>query len=283
MFVVLKVIIKTLLAAAILFIIAAKPAAAQTEFGFAVWDVDRLYDTIPSPRYNDSDYTPDGRLKWNSERYRHRVELTAAVIDSMAVPVVALCGIENENVVRDIALCCQGEYAYIHRTLDTRDGMDVALLYYADLLFVSHTDGGRHHLTVEGRIGDADYAFIICASAEELPVSVGRLRRDNSGIRIVAAGNLRYANLHDTRLHDFCTDSEAEGQGNALFRNGWKMTERIAVSAGLEAECSVYARRWMLGPKGSPHPLYHGRVYKGGTGRRLPTTSRIRVSGSAQK
>ena len=39
---------------------ALRPAAAQ-HLDIAYYDVDRLYDTIASPFYNDTDYTPEGR------------------------------------------------------------------------------------------------------------------------------------------------------------------------------------------------------------------------------
>ena len=33
---------------------------------FGYYEVDHLYDTLPSPFYNDTDYTPEGRYRWNS-------------------------------------------------------------------------------------------------------------------------------------------------------------------------------------------------------------------------
>lgn len=55
------------------------------------------------------------------------------------MPLVALWGVENEAVVRDIAAACKGDYSYLHRTLNSLDGMDFALLYYGDL-FEPHYD-----------------------------------------------------------------------------------------------------------------------------------------------
>lgn len=103
--------------------------------GFAFYDADRLYDTLPSPFYDDADFTPQGRLKWDTERYRSKIRRTAAVIDSIALPLVALYGVENERVVRDLAAACRGDYSYLHRTLNTLDGLDFALLYYGDRFF----------------------------------------------------------------------------------------------------------------------------------------------------
>lgn len=270
-------IIKTLLSAAILFIISAKPAAAQTEFGFAVWNVDRLYDTIPSPHYNDSDYTPQGRLHWNSARYERKVAQTAAVLDSMALPVVALCGIENEAVARDIAARCRGEYSCIHRTLNTRDGLEFALLYYADMFFVSRVGSGYDHITVEGSIGDEEWAFILCLQDDEIPATVRQLRRNNHNINIVIAGNVHYADLAKSGLRDITEPLSAAGYGNALFRNGWKMTERIAVSDRVTGDCRIFLHRGMLDAAGAPAATFNGRLYKGGVGRRLPVISILKT------
>ena len=65
-------------------------AVAQERFGVAYYDVDKLYDTIPSKFYDDRAYTPNGKLGWNTGRYRRKVENVARVVDSMAMPVVVL-------------------------------------------------------------------------------------------------------------------------------------------------------------------------------------------------
>lgn len=92
--------------------------ASAQKTGIAYWDLDHLYDTVPALFYNDTDYTPDGRLAWDSARYRRKIVNTAAVIDSMRLPLVALWGVENEAVVRDIVAACEGDYSYLHRTLN---------------------------------------------------------------------------------------------------------------------------------------------------------------------
>ena len=47
--------------------------------GIAFYDVDRLYDTVPALFYDDSDYTPEGRLRWTAARYERKIRNTAAV------------------------------------------------------------------------------------------------------------------------------------------------------------------------------------------------------------
>ena len=75
---------------ALLLFLAGIPAHAQPRTGIVYWDLDHLYDTVPALFYNDTDYTPSGRLAWDTERYRRKIRHTAAVIDSMRMPLVAL-------------------------------------------------------------------------------------------------------------------------------------------------------------------------------------------------
>ena len=82
-------LLRTLLLAALL-LSGIRCTLAQPRIGIAYCDLDHLYDTIPALFYDDSDYTPGGRLAWDTERYRRKIARTAAVIDSMRMPLVAL-------------------------------------------------------------------------------------------------------------------------------------------------------------------------------------------------
>lgn len=124
-------------------VVSAPAAFGHPPVGIAFYDVDRLYDTLPALFYNDEDYTPDGRYGWNAERYERKIRNTAAVIDSMGLEIVALWGVENETVVRDLTAACRGDYTYLHRTLNSLDGMDFALLYFGDRFYPDLTETGR--------------------------------------------------------------------------------------------------------------------------------------------
>ena len=138
---------------AIFFVIASLGAIhAQQRTGFAYYDLDRLYDTIPSLFYDDTDYTPEGRLRWTDERYRTKVERAGAVIGRMAMPLAGVYGVENEEVVKDLIRASDLPYSYVHRTLNTLDGMDFALLYYADRFFTERIETGYGYLCVEGTL-----------------------------------------------------------------------------------------------------------------------------------
>lgn len=147
---------------AIFFVIASLGAIhAQQRTGFAYYDLDRLYDTIPSLFYDDTDYTPEGRLRWSGERYRAKVERAGAVIGRMAMPLAGVYGVENEEVVKDLVRASDLPYSYVHRTLNTLDGMDFALLYYADRFFTERIETGYGYLCVEGTLDGKPTAVLL--------------------------------------------------------------------------------------------------------------------------
>lgn len=148
-------------------------AEAQQPVGFAYYDADRLYDTIPALFYNDSDFTPRGRLRWTAERYERKIAHTAAVLDSMRMDIVALAGVENEAVVRDLAAACGEDYCYIHRTFNTFDGLDIALLYHSDRFFPDYVEQGRGWLYVEGELPVYGFSAIPGVEARSVSDAIG--------------------------------------------------------------------------------------------------------------
>lgn len=253
-------------------------ASTAQPLGIAYYDVDRLYDTVVSPFYNDTDFTPAGRLHWDTERYRRKIDRTAAVIDSMSLPVVALYGVENEAVVRDLVRASRNSYAYLHRTLNQLDGLDFALLYYGDLFFPHFTEPGNGYLYVEGTLS-ARYrrtcdtlGLLLCHREDMADWVLQFLREEHPNTVMVVLGRFRSDKVSAHGFRDATTRAEKSGHGNRFRRNGWAMRDRIAADTTLHAEyCDVYIRRWLLDPAdGKPLPTYDNRRYRGGCGRSLP-------------
>ena len=147
---------------AIFFVIASLGAIhAQQRTGFAYYDLDRLYDTIPSLFYDDTDYTPAG-----------------------------VYGVENEEVVKDLIRASDLPYSYVHRTLNTLDGMDFALLYYADRFFTERIETGYGYLCVEGTLDGKPTAVLLTRGDRYAAELLEELRERTPGIRILCAGKL---------------------------------------------------------------------------------------------
>ena len=222
--------------------------------GIAYYDVDRLYDTVPALFYDDSDYTPEGRLRWTPERYTRKIRNTAAVIDSMALPIVALWGVENEQVVRDLAAACQGDYSYLHRTLNSLDGMDFALLYYGDLFYPTYDESGRGYLYVEGELGRDTVGLVLCSDPRTARWLIGDLREERPHAKLLVMGR------------------------NVRSARKWRMRDRIWADTALQtSEGDVFARRYLVAQKtGNPLTTYSRGVYRGGYGYSLPVFVYIR-------
>lgn len=266
-----------------LLLLAVRTAAAQP-LGMAYCDADHLYDTVPALFYDDTDYTPQGALRWNTERYRRKIARTAALVDSLGLPIVALWGVENEAVVRDLAAACQGEYSYLHRTLNSLDGMDFALLYYGDVFFPHYVEPGRRYLYVEGtlrrpagrgrarRFRTDTLGLVLCSEQRMVRWVVGDLRDERPGAKIVVMGRLPDRGLEKYGLRDVHAPAERAGQGNVRSRSGWRLRDRIAVDTALRsAAAGIYIKRFLLDPAGAqPLATYQRRRYTGGVGYALP-------------
>lgn len=270
-------------------------ALAQKPVGIAYYDLDHLYDTIPALFYNDTKYTPEGKYHWNTERYDHRIRNTAAVIDSMALPIIALCEVENEEVVRDIVRTSKGDYTYLHRTLNSLDGMDFALLYYGDMFIPDYDEPGRNYLYVEGelrmlkdqralrRSTTLTYRYeriglLLVRDTRMAEWVVRDLREERPGVKIVVLGRSWSVDCAKYGLQDATLRAEQAGRGNVRSRRGWMMRDRILADTALTVcDADVFARRYLLDPKnGYPYPTFEKEHYKGGYSYALPIFVYIR-------
>lgn len=272
----------------LLFLLASTVVCAQGQrVGIVYYDLDHLYDTIPAPFYNDTDYTPRGKLGWTQERYNRKIRNTAAVIDSMRMPIVALWSVESELVVRDLAAACEGGYSYLHRTLNSLDGMDFALLYYGDVFFPHHVESGRRYLYIEGTLQRAarripghatlpartdTIGLVLCSEVRMAEWVVRDLREERPRVKLIAAGRMPERGLSAYALQDPFTRAERSGRGNIRRRAGWAMRDRILVDTALRVwEGDVFARRYLVDQKsGIPLSTYDRQRYRGGYGYALP-------------
>ena len=100
------------------------------------YNVENLFDTIDDPLKNDKDFLPDGRNKWNSEKYFHKLKNISKVlssIDSFNLPaIIGFSEVENIEVIRDLINTGElknGNYKIIHQESPDERGIDVALIY----------------------------------------------------------------------------------------------------------------------------------------------------------
>ena len=240
--------------------------------GFVYYDVYRLYDTIPSPFYNDDRYTPEGRYHWTAERYRHKVKAIATVVDSLAQPLVALYGIENEQVARDLSAATQGDYTYLHRTLNTFDGMEFALLYHADRFQPLDTRTARNALIVDALFDRDTVTLLLTTDSRIAETLLEEARARHPHRRCILAGRLADFPAARHGMRDVMAAAAARGHGTRLRNGLWEMRDRIVADTLCGAtEGAVYIRSYLLDTQlSAPLPTYSGNRYRGGRGRNLP-------------
>ncbi len=108
----------------------------ERDFMVMFYNVENLFDTVDNPRVNDDDFLPQSPRKWNSYRYKKKLQGIAQVMalaGGWQLPdVVGFCEVENDTCLRDLIQKTElyrFQYDFIHHeSLDTR-GIDVALIY----------------------------------------------------------------------------------------------------------------------------------------------------------
>jgi predicted extracellular nuclease len=143
----MKQTIKFLIASILCLVIVFQSQAQETLQPFhkraiVSYNVENLFDTIDTPNKNDIDFTPQGKQKWNSEKYFHKLNRLeeAITLNLTCNPIlIGLVEIENATVVEDLAKTgklANTKYQVVHYEAPDERGIDCALLYDADRVHV---------------------------------------------------------------------------------------------------------------------------------------------------
>lgn len=120
---------------------------AQKSFTVGFYNVENLFDTIDQKQVNDAEYTPEGKLKWNSERYFTKLDHLSKVISELGnnngPDVLGLAEVENARVLKNLTemplLKTEG-YNIVHYESPDERGIDVALLFKSKTIKLISSD-----------------------------------------------------------------------------------------------------------------------------------------------
>lgn len=120
------------------------------------YNFENLFDTINDPNVNDEEFLPDGKNKWNSQKYYEKLQHLSEVISQIGDEYVkggpAILGfseVENRTVVEDLVktepLKTSG-YAVAHVESADRRGIDVGLIYQPKIFKLTNIASHRLRL-----------------------------------------------------------------------------------------------------------------------------------------
>jgi predicted extracellular nuclease len=154
-------------------------APAKVKFDLMSYNIENLFDTIDDPNKADEDFTPSGKLQWNTAKYLEHLNHTVDAITNKGTNFPALVGlieVENGNVLNDLVntsfLKGKGYQVVWYEGPDER-GIDVAIIYDSKrvsvtgsraipVLLESVTDPNtRDILKASVRIGNEDFELFV--------------------------------------------------------------------------------------------------------------------------
>ena len=110
----------------------------------AFYNLENLFDTIPGP--NDDEFTPQGKNKWNTEKYRIKLDHMSDIISQVGSEmfpggpaILGISEVENRSVVQDLVNTPKlkaSKYDFVHYESPDKRGIDVAFLYRKDFFKV---------------------------------------------------------------------------------------------------------------------------------------------------
>ena len=266
------------------------------------YNVENLYDTIPSLFHDDSDYTPSGRYRWGGERYGRKLDNLAKVIDDMDMDLLAIAEVESEDAVRDLVARLGTDYNYIHRNTSDSRGLDVALLYKGDKFIPSkvrqiNLGSSRQALYVPGKLMGQRVDLIICHlpsrfnskayhknALRKLYDFADSLHRWDASSRIVVTGDMNCtpgervmrevfggsAPMEYSFFFSPFTDVEAKGYGSYAYGSRWLFYDYMLLDRAFAQgpvkylSCGVFIKDYLLVREEGLRRGYPLRTFSGG-------------------
>lgn len=138
------------------------------------YNVENLFDTIEDPAVWDDAFLPDSVKKWTSERYTKKLQDLATVLSATSAynlpEVIGLCEVENKQVVLDLFATdslSNTNFKVVHEDSPDKRGIDVALVYNADVLTKLHHEKLRYSFAFEPETTTRDILYVKLLAAEE--------------------------------------------------------------------------------------------------------------------
>ena len=245
----------------------------------AFYNLENLFDLNDDEHTNDNDFLPTSVKKWTPKRYKNKLRKLGFAISNIGrretgkhPAIVGLCEVENAKVIEDLLASKHLEdcnYGYVHYdSLDER-GIDVALLYDADMFEVSESetftikltdedgtpDYTRDILLVSGWL-DGEFIYVIAnhwssrregeketehkrlASSNKVGEIITKLRLNNNNAKIIVIGDFNddpHSKSIKQLVNDFDLFNPTEtlrsfSRGTTYHGRQWNLFDQVLIS-----------------------------------------------------
>ena len=111
----------------------------RKELLVAFYNLENLFDTVNSKDTRDTEFTPEGKKNWNTDKYNDKLNNLSKVISGIGnekgfdgPDILGVCEVENRQVLEDLIknnLLEKQGYQISHFNSPDKRGIDVGLLY----------------------------------------------------------------------------------------------------------------------------------------------------------
>lgn len=241
------------------------------------YNLDNLYDTIDDPTAQDKEFTPIGSKRWDSYKYKRKLENIAEVFLSIKGSVgdfpvlIGVSEIENDKVLEDLVSqkrLAGAHYKYIHYDSKDARGVDVALLFRPAFKLIKSEPVklvlrsgreyiGRDFLFVLGEIDGELFAIYVChllsrragvnasqgfrkAGAETIYNHAAELKKEHPEIKVIVMGDMNDSPADESLRHLLKARRSIKEVGfNDYFNPMWHLMDKGYGT-------SIHKHRWVL-------------------------------------
>lgn len=249
-------------------------------YSVGFYNLENLFDTIPSPGVNDIEFTPQGSKKWDGQKYWKKIDNMSYAISKLArdycpegPAVLGVSEIENRSVLEDIVksknLSSIG-YRIVHYDSPEARGVDVALLYNPKLFTLTSSKPyrftlpgrpdfkSRDQLLVNGLLAGEPVHFIVChwpsrrngeKSSRKLRVAAAKLSmtiidslfKAEPKAKIVLMGDLNDDPFNESvRVVIGAKKNQEDVESQGFFNTMWRLFDKGIGSLGYRGEWDLF-------------------------------------------
>lgn len=281
-------------------------ARAETveRFTLAFYNLENMFDTLPSPNGEGGDFTPEGKFAWNTQRYNSKIQNLSRVIDQINADVLGVSEIESEQAARDLVMGLKTDYNYLFVDSGDKRGVNFALFYKGDK-FTPHkwhrvrSGSSRQFMRVRGSLDELEVNIIVCHLASNfnseifrskvfmaLRLYVDQLLVQEPHTPLIVMGDFNARSKDKIFKENFGAKAwtkdqnsmfnpfeklDAKGFGTCAYDNRWLLYDNILFDSSLlkskelrYLDCGIFIRDYMLSSKNDPKAGYPLRSFYSG-------------------